>query len=376
MKRRTSILTCFSLVFLAGFATLSFAATEQVTITTYYPAPYGIYHELRADQMAVGSAYRASALADGNLIVAGNVGIGTASPSSLLTVNGATQVIGTGSWPATGTGLTLLYDGTNGIIQSSNRSGSVSYAPLRLQGSPILFWNKGTEIMRVDTTGNVGIGTTSPNEKLEIDNGMVRVTDSLWGTATGYFASVGQTWGFQLAYNRNPQTGAWIDNTRGVSIIGMLPNSIVFYTGTRGDNDTEKMRVDTSGNVGIGTTTPAAKLDVAGYVKVADESNGSTSSCNSSIQGAVRYNASTRILEYCNGSQWRSSLTSIPFYSGVYTNNSDADLDGYLGSYSYCVLTMVQGQNNAFGQCACWQDATLSWWLRYRRAACAAFCFN
>ena len=62
-------------------------AQEQVTITTYYPAPYGIYKELRADQMAVGSTYRAFALTDGNLIVSGNVGIGTSNPGTKLQVN-------------------------------------------------------------------------------------------------------------------------------------------------------------------------------------------------------------------------------------------------------------------------------------------------
>lgn len=64
-------------------------AQEQITITTYYPAPYGIYREIRTDQLAIGTAYRTSALADGSLIVSGNTGLGTPTPSQRLDVNGA-----------------------------------------------------------------------------------------------------------------------------------------------------------------------------------------------------------------------------------------------------------------------------------------------
>lgn len=56
---------------------LTFAQNEEsVTITTYYPSPYGVYHELRVDQMPIGSAYSNHStypLSDGNLIVAGTI---------------------------------------------------------------------------------------------------------------------------------------------------------------------------------------------------------------------------------------------------------------------------------------------------------------
>ena len=70
-----------SFIFLASLSSYCYAGAEQVTITTYYPAPYGVYKELRTDQMAVGSTYRnVNPLSDGNLIVSGNVGVGTNSP--------------------------------------------------------------------------------------------------------------------------------------------------------------------------------------------------------------------------------------------------------------------------------------------------------
>lgn len=68
-------------------------ATEQVTITTYYPAPYGVYREMRANQMAVGSSYRGSHLNDGTLIVSDRLAIGTDSPSdsSALEISSASK---------------------------------------------------------------------------------------------------------------------------------------------------------------------------------------------------------------------------------------------------------------------------------------------
>jgi len=57
-------------------------ADETLTITTYYPSPYGSYSQLAADQIAIGSLYRNPTYADGTLYVSGNVGIGTTSPNS------------------------------------------------------------------------------------------------------------------------------------------------------------------------------------------------------------------------------------------------------------------------------------------------------
>lgn len=57
---------------------------------------------------------------------------------------------------------------------------------------------------------------------------------------------------------------------------------------------------------GIGTTTPAATLDVNGEIKV-----GNTSlSCSATTEGAMRYNSSTKVHEFCNGTGWGTIVTN------------------------------------------------------------------
>lgn len=70
------------------------SAEERITLTTYYPAPYGVYKEMRVNQMSVGSEYRYAPLSDGNLFVSGEVGIGTTNPTEKLDVIGNLKVSG------------------------------------------------------------------------------------------------------------------------------------------------------------------------------------------------------------------------------------------------------------------------------------------
>jgi hypothetical protein len=90
------------------FICSTFVFAEEITITTYYPSPYGSYHELRSQKMAVGTTYINSSAAcwasstctvniippATDLIVEGSVGIGTIAPLSKLSINGGVHVGG------------------------------------------------------------------------------------------------------------------------------------------------------------------------------------------------------------------------------------------------------------------------------------------
>jgi hypothetical protein len=55
-----------------------------------------------------------------------------------------------------------------------------------------------------------------------------------------------------------------------------------------------------TGRVGIGTSSPQTTLHVAGEIKIGN----TVSACNTSTEGSVRYNGSTKKMEYCDGSSW------------------------------------------------------------------------
>lgn len=54
------------------------------------------------------------------------------------------------------------------------------------------------------------------------------------------------------------------------------------------------------GKTGIGTISPAVILDIAGEIKVANTG----AICNSSIEGSIRYNSTSKVMEFCNGTAW------------------------------------------------------------------------
>ena len=103
-----------------------------------------------------------------------------------------------------------------------------------------------SEKMRIDSSGNVGIGKT-PSEKLYVEGNIQAINTA--GTAVSYVDIVsGATW--RLA--SNPTSGT---NSYGLDII-------------KGSAGTDvKMSIDSSGNVGIGTTAPTEKLAVNGNIE-------------------------------------------------------------------------------------------------------------
>ena len=85
-----SIFIIAAMLCITGASVYATTQEERVTLTTYYPAPYGEYTALKAKAMGIGTAdsYFKNSVSDKNLVVEGKVGVGTSAPESVLDVRG------------------------------------------------------------------------------------------------------------------------------------------------------------------------------------------------------------------------------------------------------------------------------------------------
>jgi len=187
----------------------------------------------------------------------GNVGIGTNSPSSLLHVasNGEAKVTIQGDvnndTGEEGALLEFITDGTAVHHVIGQEQGSINdlsimagEGALSTIACSMVFKTKLTgtttssEAMRIDSAGNVGIGTASPNQKLVIDGGSSNSIVRIQGDSV-----------LRLDF------GASSDPDAGRVEYDSSGNSMRFYA-----NNTEHMRIASSGNVGIGTFSPSHRF--------------------------------------------------------------------------------------------------------------------
>jgi trimeric autotransporter adhesin len=202
----------------------------------------------------------------------GAVGIGTTTPTAKLTVASS----GTGYNAAP---MVAIYGSVqSGTTFIDNVSNTITRATVNIGGNgsdldPLLNVYQGNNNSRfmVTSGGNVGIGTTTPGDKLQITAPVsfgaaqlgLRVTDSSAQTA-----GVGGGIGFGLKYNSGGTyvTTAGIKANKENSTDGNYATALTFYTTPNSGVafSTRVMDLLSSGNVGIGTTSPYAKLSVAG----------------------------------------------------------------------------------------------------------------
>ena len=192
---------------------------------------------------------------------AGNVGIGTTAPSTSM---------GPGLHIVTTSGNSLILEKSNGAaIQFRSGTDVIRATISGINGADGLTFHTGaaqTERMRIDSSGNVGIGITSPEARLHIQGtstaGAVTNISSFSGLRIdGSLANTSVT---GITYQDGGGGGAGIGFARGSA----YQTEILFYTNPAGTTTagamTERMRITSAGDVGIGTSSPGAKLHVAG----------------------------------------------------------------------------------------------------------------
>ena len=194
-------------------------------------------------------------------------------------------------------------------------------------------------------SGKVGIGTTSPNAQLQFSNSVGRKIVL-----------------FEQANNDNEFIGFAVGGLGTFeSQIPVNSNSFVWKTATSSTSSNELMRITGTGNVGIGTTTPAAKLDIAGTIKITDGTQAAGKVLTSDANGLASWQTVgsstgwTLAGNTVSSSDFIGTINNLPFnikvnsvVSGTINPTSNNTFFGYGGGKSNPTGT----KNSGFGDSA------------------------
>jgi hypothetical protein len=253
------------------------AAAPSITFTG--DTNTGLYSP-GADQVAISTNGTGRLFVDAN----GKVGIGTsaqqytvhaeaANPRIVAVSTSATSYAGCESRTSDGSSVVLLKRGaaaTGTTLGQSNANGAQLYSVSAdyfgigtFQSNPLIFGTNNTERLRITSDGNLGLGTSSPQKLCEISQSSGTVYDSTNINGLSHELRLANT-------NTTLNTATSLQFVGAGSAISAISS---VYTGssssaltfaTRGGSSAtpERMRIDSSGRVGIGTTSPTSPLHV------------------------------------------------------------------------------------------------------------------
>ncbi|MBI3324237.1 MAG: tail fiber domain-containing protein [Candidatus Omnitrophica bacterium] len=274
------------------------AIAEEITLTTYYPSPRGVYDQLRVRTLQDFDdlAYYVDPAGDPtgiSAVLAGRVGIGTTTPTQRFEVFGGN--IKLGSPLGVGAESRIVLQDENDYIFKLDQSATT---PERI--GIVMNLN---EVLSISQAGNVGIGTATPTAKLHIvqtaaGQPALKIDDQSGDTTPFYISDTGNvgigttTPALKLDVNGEAIVGSTADQTPSLNIRGgtveggqVILNTLgdgasgerpdswtldndatgyfrIFYGSVSFGTAVDAVRITPTGDVGIGTGTPTARLDI------------------------------------------------------------------------------------------------------------------
>ena len=204
------------------------------------------------------------------------LGLGTTSPQSDIHISKSSPVIRMQDTDNNSYGMVLYNTASGGLLLRSDHNQLTGTS-----GSNIIFQTDGSEAARIDSSGKVGIGTTTPSQALDVTGNINQEVSDPSTTAFKINADLGSVNNsyFQIqtpatdstsapfSFNTNNAYQFLVDSARALEIDAV--RDISFYDGSGANKD---FYWDSSeSRLGLGTTSPATTLDVAGTVTADDE---------------------------------------------------------------------------------------------------------
>src|SRR3990167_8435855 len=313
------------------------------------------------------------------LYVSGNVGIGTTGPATPLHIYGTSPSLrvestGTGNDEASitlynnaGTFAAYEYFGSNFVSGLANRAefstnGAGGFIIATRANAPLTFHTNSdglgsNERLRIDGGGNIGIGTTGPGARLEVVgapvahsgsvvtftnpttyNAQVNLNSTSTGNTNFGFQESGVTKGAVGWSVANDEIFFWnaVASASNVSMKILSSGDTAFYNVA---DVAEKVRIMTTGNVGIGTTGPGAALHISGINKNFRIEN---------TNGAANYNIYElqlpRVVSEDEFQIKNIRSSAIPFFIGGTTDANSIGLGGTTANTS--PVLYIKGSGN------------------------------
>jgi hypothetical protein len=236
--------------------------------------------------------------------------------------------------------MSLILSGTDGL---SDVDGSASTPAIRgtdtntgiffPAADTIAFAEGGAEVARFNSSGNLGIGITTPNTELHVQgapttDGSIVFNEQL--TATTAFNALPQS-GTMVSLKYN--TGGDYAGLGGWSVIkenatdGNFAGAMLFHSRANGGAITERMRIDSSGRVGVGATSLSNKFTVVDSNDIIRVQTSQTGAVNAGMLlfydgagdfcGQITSNPSTNTTSYNTSSDYRLKNTITPMVGAL-----------------------------------------------------------